>query len=192
MEIERRRGRRLSRRGHGHPIGPVDNLPLDQTIPSAHAPEVHNLSKVPRDTTKPVSGGKYYRRATNRKNWEPHFNLAKEDIIDSSEHTITLDSGHILRKTDLAFKGKLLPGPKKMVVNQSSIGQNTTLHSSLARKKKLSPLKKFMVTDHSELRQGSSGSDGPTQASGSSKEAATTHYLTHNSSRSSSSSNLNS
>ena len=90
-----------------------DNLLLAQTIPSFPAPEVYNLSNGPRATKRLVSGGKYFGRATNRKNGEPYFNPIKKDIIDSSEHSITLDNGHNLRKSDLAFKGKLLPGPKK-------------------------------------------------------------------------------
>ena len=160
---------------------PEKNLPLALTIPSTPVPEVHIPGKGAL-----VSGGKYYRTATTIKNRALYFNLVKEDIIDSSEHTITLDKGHILRKSDLAFKGKLLPGPRKIAVYQSPIGHNITLHSSLAGKRKLSPPKKTKVTDHSQPRQGTSRADGPTQVSGSSKDAANTHDLTQNTSGSSS------
>ena len=55
------------------------------------------------------SRGKYFRRAASRKNGEPCLNIVKKDVIDSSEHTITFENGQILRKLDLAYKGKLLP-----------------------------------------------------------------------------------
>ena len=58
-------------------------------------------------------GGNLYRKVFNRKNRDPYFNQVEKDIIDSSEHTITLDNGHVLRKSDLAIKRKILPGPKK-------------------------------------------------------------------------------
>ena len=77
---------------------------------------------------------------SNRKNRDPYFNLVKKDIIDSSEHTVTIDNGHVLRKSDLAIKGKILPGPKKIIVNQTPTGHN--IHTHLAGKRKLSPPKK--------------------------------------------------
>ena len=93
------------------PSDPEDNWPL--AIPNTNTPEGHNQNRGPRASKKLVAGGKLYRRATNRKNGKPYFNLVKKDIIDSSDHTITLDNGHIWQKSDLAIKRKLLPGPKK-------------------------------------------------------------------------------
>ena len=91
-------------------------------------------------------GGNLYRKVSNRKNRDPYFNLVKKDIIDSSEHTITLDNGHVLRKSDLAIKGKILPGPRKIIVNQTPTGHKLDTHSSLAGKRKLSPPKKAVST----------------------------------------------
>ena len=81
-------------------------------------------------------GGNLYRGVSNRKNRDPYFNLVKKDIIDSSENTITLDNGHVLIKSDLAIKGKILPGPKKIIVNQTPTGHKPHTHSSLAGKKR--------------------------------------------------------
>ena len=139
-----------------------------------------------------VSGGKYYRRAANRKNGEPYFNLVKEDVIDSSEHAISLDNGHVLQKSDLAYKAKLLPSPRKIVVNQSTIGHNPTIPSSLAGKRKLSTPKKIIGKDQTQLNQGISRADRRTHVSGPSTDPFFTHDLSRDTSDSSSSLNLNS
>ena len=112
------------------PSDPEDNLPLARTITSNLIPEGHRQAPGSPSKRKSVMGGNLYRRATNRKNRDPYFNLVKMDIIDSSEHTITLDSGHILRKSDLAIKGKILPGPNKIVVTQTPTGHRLHSHSS--------------------------------------------------------------
>ena len=62
-----------------------------------------NPDKGSRSIKKLVFGGKYYRGAANIKNGEPYFILVKQDVIDSSEHTITLDNGHILRKSYISY-----------------------------------------------------------------------------------------
>ena len=92
----------------------------------------------------------------------------------------------------MAIKGKLLPGPKKISVNQPSIGHNSHVRSSLAGKSKLSPPKKTIVTDNLQLRQGTSGAGKPTQTSDSPIDAETTQDLINISSESSSSLSLNS
>ena len=99
-------------------------------------------------------GGYLYRKVSNRKNRDPYFNLVKKDIIDSSEHTITLDNGQVLRKSDLAIKGKTLPGPKKIIVNQTPTGHKLHTHSSIAGKRKLSAPKKAVSTPSGHLGQG--------------------------------------
>ena len=163
-------------------------MPLAQTITSATIPEGHKQSRGSATKKKLVAGGKLYRRATNRKNEEPYFNLVKKDIIDSSDHTIPLDNDHNLRKSDLAIKGKLLPGPNKIVVNQPSIGHKSNFHSSLAGKRKLSPPKKTSP----QPRQGTSGAGGSTQRSDSQTDVEATKDLIQISSGSSSSLKLNS
>ena len=104
-----------------------------------------------------VSGGKCYIRAANRKNVEPYFNLVKDDVIDSSEHTITLDKHLILLKSDLAFKGNFPPGPKKTATNQPPIGHNLIVPSSLAGKRKQSPPKKTFGRDQTQLKRAFQG-----------------------------------
>ena len=74
---------------------PDDSLPLAQTFPSTPTTEGHKQSPSLNTSKKVVAWGKLYRRATNRKNGETYFNLVKKDIKDSSDHTITLDNGHI-------------------------------------------------------------------------------------------------
>ena len=156
------------------PSDTEDSLPLAQTLPSTHMTEVRKQSRCLFTSNKVVAGGKLCRRATDRKNEELYFNLVKKDIIDSSDHTITLNNGHILRKSDLAFKGKLLPGPTKIRLNQPSIGHKLYVLSSLAGKRKLSPSKKMLSTGTTQLRQSTSGAGRPTQTSDSPTEAEST------------------
>ena len=113
---------------------PEDNLPLSRTATSNTNPDDIIQTSEPLAKRKAVMGGNLYRKVSNGKNRDPYFNLVKKDIIDFSEHTITLDNGHILRKSDLAIKGKILPGPKKIIVNQTPTGLKPHTHSSLAGK----------------------------------------------------------
>ena len=93
--------------------GPEDNLPQARTVTTNTNPDDNKQASEPLAKRKAVMGGNLYRKVSNRKNRDPYFNLVKKDIIDSSEHTITLNNGHDLRKSDLAIKGKILPRPKK-------------------------------------------------------------------------------
>ena len=92
---------------------PEDNLPLSRTFTLNTNPDNNKQASEPLAKRKAVMGGNLYRKVPNRKNRDPYFILVKKDIIDSSEHTITLDNGQVLRKSDLAIKGKKLPGAKK-------------------------------------------------------------------------------
>ena len=72
-----------------------------------------------------------------------------------------------MRKSDLAYRVKLLPGPEKIVLKRTPIGQNSTQPSSLAGKRKLSPPKKTFERDHTQLKQGTvktATTAGPHQA----------------------------
>ena len=88
------------------PLDPEDNLPLARSVTTNANPEDNRQALGSLSKRKAVMGGNLYRKVTNRKNRDPYFSLVKKDIIDSSEHTITLDNGHVLRKSDLAIKGK--------------------------------------------------------------------------------------
>ena len=157
---------------NGYLDHPEENLPLARTFSLRTTPDDTTRTLDPLGKRKAVTGGNLYRKASNRKNGDPYFNLVKKDIIDSSEHTVTLDSGHVLRKSDLAIKGKILPGPKKIIVNRTPTGDNTHIHSSLAGKRKLSPPKKAGSISAGHSRQGtprteiiSSGTSAPTASS---------------------------
>ena len=90
---------------------PEDNLPLSSTVTLNTNADDNKQASEPLAKRKAVMGGNLYRKVSNKR--KPYFNLVKKDIIDSSEHNITLDNGHVLRKSDLAIKGKILPGPRK-------------------------------------------------------------------------------
>ena len=135
---------------------PEENMPLSRTFNLHTTPDVTIRTSEPLEKRKAVMGGNLYRKVSNRKNRDPYFNLVKKDIIDSPEHTVTLDNGHVLRKSDLAIKGKILPGPKKIIVNQTPIGHNLYTDSSLAGKRKLSPPKKAVSSPAGHSVQGTS------------------------------------
>ena len=123
---------------------------------------------------------------------DPYCNLVKKDIIDSSEHTVTLDNGHILRKSDLAIKGKILPGPNKIIATQTPTGHKLHPHLSLAGKRKLSPPKKSVIAPSGQSGQGTSGADRNMSLTGAPTKVKATQDFTRISSDSSCSLNLNS
>ena len=168
------------------------NLPLALTHSRTHVTETLNPGKGSRPKIKLASGGKYYRRPADRKNREPCSNLMKDDIIDSFDHPITLDNGHIQRKLDLTFQGKLLPGPNKIVMNHTPFGHKLTLSSSLAGIGKLSPPKKIIGRDQTHLRQGSTRVDTHSRTPGLQTGTTAAYNFLRNTSSSSSSLNLNS
>ena len=169
-----------------------DNLPLSRTVTLNTTPDDINQTSKPLAKRKSVMGGNLYRKVSNKKNREPYFNLVKKDIIDSSEHTITLDNGHVLRKSDLAIKGKILPGPKKIIVNQKPTGHKLHTHSSLAGKRKLSPPKKAVSTPAGHSGQGTSRMFNTRAGTGTPTVSAATQDSSRISSGSSSSLNLDS
>ena len=82
---------------------PEHNLPLCRTVTLSTTPDDINQTAEPFAKRKTVMGGNLYQKVSNRKNRDPYFNLVNKDIIDSS-----LDNGHVLRKSDLAIKRKIL------------------------------------------------------------------------------------
>ena len=135
---------------------PEDNLPLARTVTPNTNPDDIKQALEPLAKRKAVMGGNFIKKLSNKKNRDPYFSLVKKDIIDSSEHTITPDNEHVLRKSDLAIKGKILPGHKKIIVNQTPTGHKLHTHSSLAGKRKLSPPKKAVSTPTGHSGQGTS------------------------------------
>ena len=135
---------------------PEENMPLSKTFNLHTTPDVTIQTSEPLAKRKAVMGRNLYRKVSNRKNRDPYFDLVKKDVIDSTGHTVTLDNGHVLRKSDLAIKGKILPGPKKITMNQTPIGHNLHIDSSLAGRRKLSPPKKAVSTPAGHSGQGTS------------------------------------
>ena len=171
---------------------PEDNLPLSRTVTLNTTRDDIKQTSEPLAKRKSVMGGNLYRKVSNGKNRDPYFNLVKKDIIDSSEHTITLDNGHVLRKSDLAIKGKILPGPKKRMVNQTPTGHKLHTHSSLAGKRKLSPPKKTASTPTGVSGQGTSRTFNTRAGTGTPRGSAATQDSSRISSGSSSSLHLDS
>ena len=141
------------------PLDPEDNLPLARTVTANPNQEGIRQAPASLPKRKAVIGGNLYSRVTNRKNMDPYFNLVKKDIIDSSEHTTTLDNGHVLCKSNLATKGRILPCPNKIIVTQTPSGHKLHAHSSLAGKRTLSPPKKPVNAPSRQSGQGTSGAD---------------------------------
>ena len=79
------------------------------------------------------TGGNLFRKNTNRTNGEPYFNPVKEAIVDSSDHTVTLENGLILRKSDQAIERKRLPSPSKILVNTHPNNNDSSCFPSLAQ-----------------------------------------------------------
>ena len=169
---------------------PEDNLPLSRTVTLNTNSDDNKQASEPLAKRKAVMGGNLYRKVSNRKKRDPYFNLVNKDIIESSEHTITLDNGQVLCKSDLAIKGKILPGPKKIIVNQTPTGHKLHTHSSLAGKRKLSLPKKAVSTPSGRSGQGTSRAIKTRAGSSAPTVSAATHDSSRISSGSSSSLNL--
>ena len=61
-----------------------------------------NLQRTP--LSNPFSqGGNWFRKTVNRREGEPYFKPVGSKPLSDTKHTVTLDSGHVIRKSDLAF-----------------------------------------------------------------------------------------
>ena len=74
-------------------------------------------------------------------------------------NSVTFENGHILRKSDLAIKWKILPGPPKILVNPPPMGTDRENMLSSVGKRKMSPPKKEIRTD--TLKKTTSGTTMP-------------------------------
>ena len=59
--------------------------------------------------------------------------------MSDTKHTVTLDNGHVLRKSDLAFNKNQLSAPSKFSAVPNSINNS---HDLAGKQKKISPLKR--------------------------------------------------
>ena len=61
-----------------------------------------NLQRAP--LSKPFSqGGNWFTKKVNRREGEPYFKPLGGKPLSDTKHTVTLDNGHVIRKSDLAF-----------------------------------------------------------------------------------------
>ena len=110
-----------------------------------------------------TTGDDLFRKNSNRKNGKLYSNLVKETIFNSLDHKVALENGHILRKSVLAIKGKILRGPSKTLVNTQPKSTDSSCVPSLAGKGKTSPPKKSTRANHQKnTTSGNSTCGNPT------------------------------
>ena len=80
-------------------------------------------------------GGNWFRKTINRREGEPYFKPLGGKPLSDTKHRITLDNGHVLRKSDLAFNKNLQSAPSKFSAVPNSINNS---HDSRETKEKLS------------------------------------------------------
>ena len=97
-----------------------------------------NLQRAP--LSNPFSqGGNWFRKTVNRREGEPYFKPLGGKPLSDTKHTVTLDNGHELRKSDLAFN-KIQPlAPSKFSAVPNSIINSNDLAE---KRKRNSPLKR--------------------------------------------------
>ena len=83
---------------------------LEETIPDRRGYESdptdktdQNLQRTP--LSNPFSqGGNWFSKTVNRREGEPYFKPLGGKPLSDTTQTVTLENGHVLRKSDLAFK----------------------------------------------------------------------------------------
>ena len=119
---------------------------MEETIPDSRGYESDLTDKtdqvVPRaPSSKPFSqGGNWYRKSVNRRESQPYFKVLDGQRFSDTQHLVTLDNGHVLRKLDLAFRKNQPFAPSEF----SSVPNilNTKTHLA-GKKKRNSPLKRI-------------------------------------------------
>ena len=88
-----------------------------------------NLQRAP--LSNPFSqGGNWFRRTVNRREGEPYFKPLGGKPLSDTKHTVTLDNGHVIRKSDLVFN-KIQPSaprtfsaiPKLLIIKNDLAGK---------------------------------------------------------------------
>ena len=82
--------------------------------------------------------GNWFRKTVNRRG-EPYFKPLVGKPLSDTKHTVTLDNGHVLRKSNLAFNKNQQSAPSKFSAVPNSI--NNT-HDLAGKRKRNSPLKR--------------------------------------------------
>ena len=92
-----------------------------------------NLQRAP--LSNPFSqGGNWFRRTVNRREGEPYFKPRGRTPLSDTKHTVTLDNGHVIRKTF----NKIQPSAPRTF---SAIPNSLINNNDLAGKRKKLPLK---------------------------------------------------
>ena len=90
-----------------------------------------NLQRAP--LSNPFSqGGNWFSKTVNRREGEPYFKPLGRKPLSDTKHTVTLDNGHMIRKSDLAFNKTQPSVPSKF----SAVPNPLINHHDLAGKRK--------------------------------------------------------
>ena len=85
--------------------GYLDNSVADKRGYESDPTDKPDLSFHRAPLSNPFSqGGNWFRKAVNRREGDPYFKLLGGKPLSDTTLTVTLDNGHMLRKSDLAFK----------------------------------------------------------------------------------------
>ena len=97
-----------------------------------------NLQRAP--LSNPFSqGGNWFRKTVNRREGEPYFKPLGSKPLSDTKHTVTLDNGHVIRKSDLAFNKTQPAAPKTFSARPNSLINSNDL---AGKRKKNSPCKR--------------------------------------------------
>ena len=97
-----------------------------------------NLQRAP--LSNPFSqGGNWFRKTVNRREGEPYFKPLGSKPMSDTKHTVTLDNGHVTRKSDLAFNKIQPAAPKTFSARPNSLINSNDL---AGKRKRNSPSKR--------------------------------------------------
>ena len=91
-----------------------------------------NLQRAP--LSSPFSQeGNWFKRTVNRREGEPYFKTLGGKPLSDTKHTVTLDNGHVIRKSDLAFNKIQPSAPVTFSTIPNSLINNNDLGSKRKR-----------------------------------------------------------
>ena len=97
-----------------------------------------NLPRAP--LSNPFSqGGNWFRKTVNRREGEPYCKSLGRKPLSDTKHTVTLDNGHVIRKSDLVFNKIQPSAPSKFSAVPNSLNNSQDL---AGKRKRNSPLKR--------------------------------------------------
>ena len=119
----------------------MDSSDSDSDIPLAKITHGRKANPIPicnrkRPTlAKLAIGGNLFRKNSNRKNGESYFNPFKEAIVDSLDHLVTLEKGHILagKMKSSPPKNSTRANPQKKTTSGNLTGGNPTRTQTITK-----------------------------------------------------------